>query len=104
MLNTTKTELRSKLRVIPTGLAIALGALVANVYSLPLNAQTGTLKDTLFQNIEAGKDGWNFISEEETISIQNNLQEFGDYSISNSTFDSDIRLTEEDKRWGNHGE
>ena len=103
-MQTTTTELRLKLEVFRTGLAIVLGLIVANASSLPLNAQTRTLNDTMFQNIEAGEDGWNFNSEEETKSMQDNLKELEDYSILDSNSDSDIRLVEEDRRWREEGE
>ena len=100
----TTTKLRPKLEAFQLGLTIALGFIVANVYSSPLNAQTRTIKDTMLQNIEAGEEGWNFISEEETISIQDNLNELEDYSILDSNSDSDVRLIEEDRRWRKEGE
>ena len=102
-MQTTTTEPHLKLQVFRLGLTFALGLIVANVYSSPLNAQTRTLNDAMFQNIEAGEEGWNFISEEETKSIQDNLSQLEDYSIMNSS-DSDIRLIEEDRRWRNQGE
>ena len=102
MQNTT-AEPRSKLQVFRLGLTIALGFTVANVYSSPLNAQTRTLNNTMFQNIEAGEEGWNFISEEETKSIQDNLKQLEDYSIMNSS-DSDLRLIEQRARWRKQGE
>lgn len=98
----TTTELRPK-QIFRVGLTIALGFMAANVYSLPLKAQTRTLRDSMFQNIEAGEEGWNFISEEETKSIQNNLNQLEDYSIMNSS-DSDLRLVEENRRWRQEGQ
>ena len=102
MLTTIKTRSHLNSNVLRSVLAIALGIIAASVYSLPLHAQTRTLKETMLDDIEAGKDeGWNFISEEETISIQNNLKELGDYSILDRRSDSgDLRLVEEDRRWG----
>ena len=101
MLTTTKTTSHFNLNVLRSGLAIALGIIAASIYSSPLHAQTRTLKETMLDDIEVGKDeGWNFISEEETISIQNNLKELGDYSILDRNQDSgDLRLVEEDRRW-----
>ena len=101
-MQTITAKLRSKLE-LRAALAIALGFIVIN-YSLPLNAQTRTSNKTMFENIEAGEEGWNFISEEETISIQDNLNQLEDYSIYNSEFDSDIRLIEENQRWLDGGE
>ena len=80
--------------------AIALGIMIAN-YSLPLNAQTNSSEEFSFEDIEAGKDGsWTFSSEDETTSIQDNLQQLEGYDIS-SPYDSDWRLTEEERRWYN---
>lgn len=104
MLNTITTRLYYRSKVSRLGFAIGLGFIIANVCSSPLNAQTTTLKDDMFQNIEAGDEGWNFISEEETKSIQDNLNQLEDYSIMNSNFDSDFRLVEEDRRWQNQGD
>ena len=98
----TTTEPRPQLQ-FRLGLTIALGFIVANS-SLPLNAQTRTLNDTMFQNIEAGKDGWNFISEEETKSIQDNLNQLEDYRILDDNSDSSIRLVEQQRRWRKQGE
>lgn len=86
--------------------AIALGITTAN-YSLPLNAQTDSSKEFSFEDIQAGKDGsWNFSSEDETISIQDNLRQLNqevkakEYDIS-YPYDSDLRLIEEERRWDN---
>jgi hypothetical protein len=103
MLTLIENTLRSKAILVQTTLAIVLGIIGANVYSSPLNAQTNTLKDNMFENIEAGEEGWNFLSEEETISIQNNLNQLEDYSILDSSFDSDIQLMKESWRWRNQG-
>lgn len=86
--------------------AIALGITTVN-YSLPLNAQTDSSEEFSFEDIQAGKDGsWNFSSEDETISIQDNLrqlnQEVKDRESEISyPYDSDFRLIEEDRRWYN---
>jgi hypothetical protein len=103
MLNTIATEVHCK-PFCRVGLAIAFGFIVANVHSSPLKAQTNTSNDTMFQNIEAGEEGWNFVSEEETRSIQDNLKELEDYSILNSNLDSEVRLVEEDRRWRKQGQ
>lgn len=66
---------------------------------LSLNAQT-TSENISFEDIEAGNDGsWNFSSENETISIQDNLQELREYDIS-TPYDSEVELVEKDPRWG----
>ena len=102
-MQTTTTKLPPKQKVFQR-LTIALGLIVANACSLPLNAQTRTLNDTMFQNIDAGEEGWNFISEDETKSIQDNLNQLEEYSILDANSDSDIRLVEEDPRWRQQGE
>ena len=97
MLFITKTTLRWS--------AIALGLMAANV-GLPLQAQTQSeISESIsFEDIEAGNDGsWNFSSEDETVSIEDNLQELGEYDIS-TPYDSELRLTEEERRWGNTGD
>lgn len=84
--------------------AIALGITTAS-YSLPLNAQTDSSKEFSFEDIEAGKDGsWNFSSEDETISIQDNLRQLNQEvkekeSEISYPYDSDFRLIEQQPRW-----
>lgn len=79
--------------------AIALVSFLVGV-PLSLNAQTTTAENIPFDEIEAGKDGsWNFSSEDETISIQDNLQELREYDIS-TPYDSEVELVEKDPRWG----
>ena len=82
--------------------AIAFGLTLATIYSLPLTAQTNTPED-LLDNIQAGENtNWNFTSEDETFSIENNLKELGEYDISNTDLDTSVELKEEDRRWGNN--
>lgn len=60
-------------------LAIFLGI------SLPLNAQTNSLESDFLKDIEVGENvEWNFSSSDESISIEDDLNELGDYSISES--------------------
>ena len=83
--------------------AIALLPLFVSI-PLSLNAQTTTSDEILFEDIEAGKDGsWNFSSEDETTSIQDNPKELREYDIS-TPYDSEVKLTEEERRWGNTGD
>ena len=83
--------------------AIALLPLFVSI-PLSLNAQTTTSDEISFEDIEAGKDGsWNFSSEDETISIQDNLEQLEEYNIS-TPYDSEVKLTEEERRWGNTGD
>lgn len=84
--------------------AIALGIIIVNIYSFPLNAQTDASEEVLLENLEVEEEGsWSFSSEDETISIQDNLEKLGEYDIS-TPHDSDWRLTEEERRWGNRGD
>ena len=79
--------------------AIALLSFLVSV-PLSLNAQTTTSENISFEDIEAGQDGsWNFSSEDETISIEDNLQELREYDIS-TPYDSEVELVEKDPRWG----
>ena len=92
-----------------TNIKLRLGAiaLLPLLVSLPLslNAQTttSTSDEISFEDIEAGEEGsWNFSSEDETVSIEDNLKELREYDIS-SPYDSEVELTEEKRRWGNTG-
>lgn len=86
--------------------AIALGLMTVNMGLLHAQAESETIETTeniSFEDIEAGNNGrWNFSSEDEAISIEDNLQELKEYDIS-TPYDSDWRLTEEERRWGNMG-
>ncbi len=82
--------------------AIALTSLLTGIYTLPLNAQITTLKDNSLEGIEAQTFDWNFISEE-SMSIKDNIQELGEYRISESDAEIDLELVEE-KKWGNRGD
>lgn len=75
---------------------------IAAIYGLPLAAQTNPSEE-FFQDIQVGENtNWNFTSEDETISIQDNLKQLREYNISDSDPDLDIQLEEEDRRWGNN--
>ncbi|MGK7951256.1 MAG: hypothetical protein AB4368_21350 [Xenococcaceae cyanobacterium] len=75
------------------------------IYSLPLNAQTNTSEYEVLNNIETEENiDWSFSSEDESISIKDDLKELGDYSISESELEEDLELTEEDPKWGNRGD
>ena len=84
--------------------AIALGIIAANLFILPLNAQTDIAEDIFFEDIKAGEDmNWSFSSEDETTSVQNRFNELGEYNISDSAEDGNVQLLEENRRWGNRG-
>ncbi len=85
--------------------AIALGIIAASFISLPLKAQTNTSEADLFEDIQAGENiNWSYSSEDETISIQNSLEELGEYNVSDSAEDVGVQLREEERRWGNRGD
>ncbi|MEL7418594.1 MAG: hypothetical protein AAGK10_08460 [Cyanobacteria bacterium J06555_3] len=84
--------------------AIAFGLMFTN--AVAVNAQTKTSDSFEFEQLQTGEDvNWSFSSEAETISIQDNLQQLTELSISDSN-DSDVRLVDEnDSRvWGNRGD
>jgi len=82
--------------------AIALGLVTISV-SLTANAQTDTSDSFEFEKIEVGEDSnWSFSSENEETSVQDDLKDLKQYSISEPN-DSGVRLVEEDRRWGNRG-
>lgn len=77
---------------------------IASLYSLPINAQTTIANADLLQDIEAGEDvNWSFSSEEESISIKDDLEELREYNLSEEEDSTDVELTEE-KSWGNRGD
>jgi|GEM_PF-5307195 len=92
MLNTLKN-------ILPFS-AIALGLTAFNTIS-SAQAQTNTVDSFQFDKIELEEDNWNFQSENETVSIQDNLQDLRQYSI-DDLVDTDVRLVE--KKWGNRGD
>ena len=80
---------------------ITLGLIAFTSFSA--NAQTNTSESFKFESIELGETNWKFSSENETTSIQDNLKELNEYSISDSE-DVDIRITDEAPRFNNRGE
>ena len=83
--------------------AIALGLVAVNTNLLHAQAESETTGNISFEDIEAGNNGsWSFSSEDATVSIEDNLQQLREYDVS-SPYDSDLRLTEEERRWGNTG-
>ena len=74
------------------------------VTSYSANAQTSTSDSFEFDKIELGEDrNWNFQSENESTSIQDDIRELKQYNISD-TEDTGVRLIEEDRRWDNRGD
>jgi hypothetical protein len=96
---------------IPTKLlraiAIAIGATLASIYSLPLNAQSDRLDNNIFQESITPKKNfnWSFPSEDESTSLQDNVQKLREYSVSESNTEAeDLQLTENTQKWGNRGD
>lgn len=90
--------------------ALSLGIIVAGFFTLPVHSQSKTADSFNFDELSAGgKGNWNFSSEDETVSIQNNLKQLKEYDISGRE-NFDIRLIRERrrrlgiKRWGNRGD
>lgn len=80
---------------------IALGLIAISSF-FPANAQADT-SDFQFDKIEVEEDAaWSFNSEDEATSVEDDLQELKEYSISKPD-DSDVRLVDEDRLWGNRG-
>lgn len=80
--------------------AIAIGSLLASIYSLPLNAQS-----TILEDIETDENlNWTFTSEKEPISVKDDIRELKTYSISDEENGTDLQLTEENPKWGNRGD
>lgn len=88
-------------------LAIFIGTTLASIYSLPLNAQTNTVADSggILEDVEAGENlNWGFTSENESISVKDDIQELENYRISESSSEEDIELIEDTRKWGNRGD
>ena len=67
-------------------------------------AQTEPSQSLEFERIQVGEDtDWEFKGENESISVEDDLEQLQDYSISGSE-ESDVRLTESERRWGNRGD
>lgn len=88
--------------------AIAIGTMLAGIYSIPLNAQTPVTKNSsTLENIMLEDDfDWSFTSEDESITVKDDIKELEEeeYSITEENTDQDLGLVEEDKKWGNTGD
>ena len=83
---------------------IAYACAIVVGLSLSVRAQTEPNTSFEFDKIEVGEDtGWEFESKNESISVQDDLKDLQEYSISGSE-DTDVRLVEEERRWGNRGD
>ena len=77
----------------------AIASLLASIFVMPLNAQ-----DTVLEDIETGENlNWTFTSENESISVKDDIRELETYSISDDE-DLDVKLEEDNPRWGNRGD
>ena len=85
-------------------LAISVGTLLTITYDLPLNAQTRATQSNPENWELREKTDWNFSSENESISIQDELEELEEYSISEPNTETDLEISEENRRWGNRGD
>ena len=88
---------------------IALGTIVVSFPKLA-SAQSTTSESFNFEEIGIGDErDWNFSSEDEKVSIQDDLKELKEYDIS-GTEHFDVRLIDERRRrlgiksWGNRGD
>lgn len=93
-----------KLRLGKYSGAIAIFFTFLSLNSSILNAQENPSEYRFLQDIEAGTNtSWNFTSEDESRSVRDEIKELGDYSLSDSDAEVDVRLVEEERRWGNWG-
>ena len=85
-------------------LVIAFGSTLTTLYCLPLNAQTRTTQSNP-ENWELRENSnWTFSSENESISVQDDLEELEEYSISEPNTETNLEISEENRRWGNRGD
>ena len=90
--------------------ALSLGIMIAGFSPLSVHSQSKTADSFNFDELSAGGRGnWNFLSEDETVSIRDNLNNLREYDISGRE-NFDIRVIGENrrrlgiKRWGNRGD
>ena len=91
------------LKVI-SSLVIAFGTVFAITYDIPLNTETRTTQSNTENWELREKTDWSFSSENESISIQDDLEELEEYSISEPNTETDLEISEENRRWGNRGD
>ena len=84
--------------------AIALGALITIIYSLPLMAQTNTTEANI-EDWQINSDTkWNFSSDDESASIKDELNQLREYNSSQPNMERDVELLQENHKWGNQGD
>lgn len=97
MLVTAKNTIKKTIQIS----AVALGLLAVN--SAVSNAQADTSESFEFDKLEVEENNWNYGGENESISVKDDLQELNEYDVSDVE-ESDVRIIEEDRRWGNRGD
>ena len=88
---------------------IVLGIIIVSFSKIPTHAQSRTSESFNFDELSIGDErDWNFSSEDEKVSIQDDLKELREYDISGTEY-FDVRLIDERRRrlgikgWGNRG-
>lgn len=94
MLTTAKTAMHLS--------AIAIGIVIINFPILQTNAQSTTADSFNFEAISVGEgSSWNFSSKDETASLQDEIQNLGEYSISSDADNFNVRLVQENRVFPN---
>ena len=84
--------------------AIAIGIVVVKLLILPTHAQSTTADSFNFEEISVGdQNGWNFSSKNETASLRDEIQQLGEYNISNAD-NFNVKLVQENRTWANKGD
>lgn len=90
--------------MLTTVKSIACAWAIVAGFSLSVVAQADPNASFEFDKIEVGEEtGWEFKSENEPISVQDDLKDIQEYSLSDSE-DNDVQLLREERRWGNRGD
>lgn len=91
MVNTAKAAMRLG--------TIAIGLFVVNLPTAQTNAQSTTADSFNFEEISIGDEtSWNFSSEDETASLRDEIQNLGEYSISDAD-NFNVRLVQKNRTW-----
>ena len=92
------TYSKNKFSLVAT---VTLGIILNAFYSLPSIAQTNNLEAETINNLRVKSNtDWNFPSENESVSVADDLKELDEYNISESDL-PDIRLIEHKRKWSN---
>lgn len=112
-----KTRFLNKYSTIPSSLAIALSFLLTGFYSVQANAQSNLSQYTqdsstpvadpissddsdYLNDIKAGDSPWGFSSASESKSLDNNLNQLGQYNISTEQEQKNINI---ERTWDKFG-